>query len=84
MLGGAQSLYSVSKTAKRFKVKLIVDSLARISSSRHNRKYKDLLLNYLDEDGRRLICYGTDGQAMKYEDTAMLNYRKIEAWELLI
>jgi len=42
-------------------MKLVVDSLARISSSRHNRKYKDLLLNYLDEDGRRHICYGTDG-----------------------
>jgi hypothetical protein len=41
-------------------------------------------LNYLDEDGRRHICYGTDGQAIRFEDTAMLNYRKIEAWELLI
>ena len=64
--------------------KIIVDSLARISSCRHYRKYKDLLLNYLDEDGRRHLCYGTDGQAQKFEDTAMLNYRKIEGWELLI
>ena len=65
-------------------MKVIVDSLARISSSRHHRKYKKLLLNYLDEDGRRHICYGTDGQAQKFEDTAMLNYRKQEAWDLLI
>lgn len=41
-------------------------------------------MHYLDEDGRRHICYGTDGQAQKYEDTCMLNYRKLEAWELLI
>lgn len=61
MLGGALGLSSISKVAKRYKIKIIVDSLARISSSRHHRKYKDLLLNYLDEDGRRHICYGTDG-----------------------
>lgn len=65
-------------------MKIIVDCLARISSSRSHRKYRDLLLNYLDEDGIRNIYYGTDGQAMKYEDTAMLNYRKIESWNLLI
>jgi hypothetical protein len=84
MLGGDEGLANVMKAAKNNNVKIIVDSLARISSSRHHRKYKDLLLNYLDEDGRRHICYGTDGQAQKFEDTAMLNYRKIEAWELLI
>lgn len=63
---------------------MIVDCLARISSSRHHRKYKELLLHYLDEDGRRKICYGTDGQQQQYEDTAMLNYRKKAAWDLLI
>ena len=84
MLGGDQGLSQIVRTAKQHHVKIIVDSLARISSSRHHRKYKDLLLHYLDSDGRRHICYGTDGQAQKFEDTAMLNYRKIEAWELLI
>jgi len=84
MLGGSQGLKKVVQEAKENKVKIIVDSLARISSSRHHRKYKNLLLHYLDEEGRRHICYGTDGQAQKFEDTAMLNYRKIEAWELLI
>jgi hypothetical protein len=43
-----------------------------------------MLLHYLDEEGRKKICYGTDGQAINYEDTAMLNYRKVEAWDLLI
>ena len=63
---------------------MIVDSMARISSSRHHRKFRDLLLHTLDSEGRRNICYGTDGQAIKYEDTVMLNYRKIEAWQLLV
>ena len=84
MLGGEKGLKGVMKAAKQSQVKIVTDCLARISSSRHHRKYKDLLLHYLDEDGRRHICYGTDGQAQKFEDTAMLNYRKLEAWELLI
>jgi hypothetical protein len=61
MLGGEKGLSDLMSTAKQHKMKVIVDSLARISSSRHHRKYKNLLLNYLDEDGRRHICYGTDG-----------------------
>lgn len=72
------------RTAKQQNVKIITDALARISSSRFSKKYKNLLLQYLDEDGRVHQCYGTDGQAQKFEDTAMLNYRKIDAWNLLI
>lgn len=84
MLGGDEGFKKVMSKAKANKIKIIIDCLARISSSRNHRKYRDLLLYYLDEDGKRNICYGTDGQAINYEDTAMLNYRKIEAWELLI
>lgn len=43
-----------------------------------------MLLHFLNEDGRREICYGTDGQAQKFEDSAMLNYRKVESWDLII
>jgi starch synthase len=84
MLGGKPAFNSMMQRAKNSGVKIIVDCLARISSSRHHRKFKDLLLHYLDMDGRRRICYGTDGQANQFEDSAMLNYRKIEAWDLLI
>ena len=61
MLGGEAGFISLVKRAKKEGVKVIVDCLARISSSRHHRKFRDLLLHYLDEDGRRHICYGTDG-----------------------
>lgn len=61
MLGGEQDFLKVVQRAKTEGLKIIVDCLARISSSRHNRKFKDLLLHYLDSDGRRRICYGTDG-----------------------
>lgn len=63
MLGGASAFNGLMQEAKRSDVKIVVDCVARISSSRHHRKYRDLLLSYLDEEGRRRICYGTDGHA---------------------
>lgn len=72
------------KQAQQSKMKVIIDCLSRISSSRNHRKYRDLMLHYLDEEGKKRICYGTDGQSMNYEDTALLNYRKVESWDLLI
>lgn len=84
MLGGDEGFKKVMIQAKLSKMKIIIDCLARISSSRNHRKYRDLMLFYLDHEGRRKICYGTDGQAINYKDTAMLNYRKIETWDLLI
>jgi hypothetical protein len=84
MLGGKPGFFNMMLAAKKENIKIIIDCLARISSSRHDRKYRNLLLHYLDIDGHRNICYGTDGHATKYEDTAMLNYRKIESWDLLI
>jgi hypothetical protein len=35
MLGGEKGLRNIMKTAKKNNVKIILDSLARISSSRH-------------------------------------------------
>jgi len=61
MLGGEDGFKKVMKKAKDCKMKIITDSLTRISSSRNHRKYRDLLLHYLDEEGKKKICYGTDG-----------------------
>lgn len=61
MLGGDEEFKKLMSTAKNNKLKIIIDCVSRISSSRHHRKYKDLLMYYLDEEGRRKICYGTDG-----------------------
>lgn len=61
MMGGKEGFKKLVDSAKTHKMKIIVDCLSRISSSRHHRKYKELLLYYLDEEGKRNICYGTDG-----------------------
>lgn len=83
-LGGENDFNSLIKTAKNLSMKIIIDSLTRISSSRPHRKYRKILLNTLDKNGKMTICYGSDGHSVNYEDSALLNYRKIESWDLLI
>lgn len=65
-------------------MKIVIDSLSRISSSRAHRKYRNILLRYLDQHGKMQICYGSDGKSVRYEDSAILNYRKKESWDMLI
>jgi len=84
MMGGERGFTMISDEGKRIGLKVLVDCLTRVSSSRQHRKYKDVLLHTLDTDGKMSVCYGTDGRAMKYEDTALLNYRKLKSWNLLI
>ena len=82
MLGGEKKFKALVDEAKRQGVRVLVDCLSRVSSSRVHRKYRTLMLSTLDEEGKRTVCYGTDGRAVSYEDSAMLNYRKIETWNM--
>lgn len=84
MLGGDKALLKMLDEAQKLKMKVLVDCLARISSSRPHRKYTKTLLYTLDSDGKRTLCYGADGRSLKYEDTAILNYRKLSSWNLLV
>lgn len=84
MLGGAEGFKSLTQEATKLKVKILVDCLTRVSSSRMDKKYKNLLLHMLDEQGKKTFCYGTDGRSLNFEDTIQLNYRKKKSWDLLI
>ena len=84
LLGGNNDFKSLMNKAHGLSIKIIIDSLSRISSSRAHRKYRDILLRYLDLQGKLQICYGSDGKSVRYEDSAILNYRKKESWDLLI
>ena len=48
------------------------------------KKYDQLRLRNVDEQGRLVYHYGCNGRSISYEDTTPLNYRKKEAWDLLI
>ena len=84
LLGGEKSFLSLMNKAHKLSIKIVIDSLSRISSSRAHRKYREILLRYLDQQGKLQICYGSDGKSVRYEDSAILNYRKKEAWDMLI
>jgi len=84
LLGGEKAFKSLMTKCKKLSMKIILDCLGRISSSRANRKYRDVVLHYLDNKGKLQICYGSDGQSVNYDDSAILNYRKLESWNLLI
>lgn len=49
-----------------------------------HKRYKELLLSYLDDTGKRQTLYGSDGKSVNFDDTVILNYRKKSAWDLLI
>ena len=84
LLGGEKAFMSLINKAHKLSMKIVIDSLSRISSSRAHRKYRDILLRYLDTQGKLQICYGSDGKSVRYEDSAILNYRKKESWDILI
>jgi hypothetical protein len=65
-------------------MKIIIDCLARVSSSRMDRKYREHINHSLDEYGKVKLVYGTDGRALNYEDSTVLNYRKKVVWDLMI
>ena len=84
MLGGKQQFQALVKRAHELGVKVIVDCSSRVSSSRMGKKYDQLRLRNVDERGRLVYHYGCNGRSISYEDTTPLNYRKKEAWDLLI
>ena len=84
LLGGEQCFFSLINKAHKLSLKIIVDCFGRISASRFHRKYRNLLLKYLDKENKIQISYGANGRNVNYEDCLMLNYRKIEAWDLIL
>jgi starch synthase len=84
MLGGDTGYSLVSRAAHQANIRILIDCMARVSSTRPHHKYRKLLLHTLDDKDRYALCYGTDGRAVDYEDTAILNYRKLSSWNMII
>jgi len=84
MLGGGPEFSSLMKESKEVGIKILVDCVARISSKNYHRRYKNKLFYVRNNHGLPVVCYGTDGRSINYEDSAMLNYRKHETWNMLV
>ena len=75
--GGNEEFKKLIDVAKEKKIKVLLDCVARVSSARPNRRYKDLLLHSITDDGKEIPAFGGEGRAINYEDTIYLNYRYI-------
>ena len=84
MLGGDEGFRALIKQAHLLGIKVIVDCTARVSSSHMSKRYDGLRLKAVDEHGRIVYHYGANGKSISYDDTTPLNYRKKEAWDILL
>lgn len=84
MLGGADGFKELMGESRKLEMKVLIDGLTRVSSARPHKRYLEHLIYTLDENGKKTICFGTDGRALNFEDTALLNYRKKEVWDLFL
>ena len=82
--GGEEGFKALMYEAERLGIHIIVDCVSRISSRNFHRKYKEHELYIRDENGLPVLLYGTDGIAIRYHDSLMLNYRKSAVWDLLV
>lgn len=84
LLGGGASFSQLVEDMTALGIKPIVDAFDRVSRTRMHRKYRALTVETLNERGIPLRHPGTDGRENQWEDTALLNYRRIETWNLMV
>lgn len=83
LLGGGQEFNDLMHEAKTVGMRILIDCVARISSKNYHRRYKNKFLYTRNSEGLPVVCYGSEGRSAKYEDSATLNYRNAEVWNLL-
>lgn len=84
MLGGALAFRSLVASANDRDIAVTVQMDASISATRAHRKYADMFAYVINESGVKVVHPGTDGRSNQWEDQALLNYRKAQAWNLLL
>eukprot|EP00177_Eucheuma_denticulatum_P005295 GFKZ01009634.1.p1 GENE.GFKZ01009634.1~~GFKZ01009634.1.p1 ORF type:complete len:1623 (-),score=226.52 GFKZ01009634.1:859-5727(-) len=84
VLGGAKGFKNLVSEMRRLGLTAIVDGVERVSRTRMHRKYRHLTVETLSNKGIPLRHPGTDGRENQWEDTAMLNYRRVETWNLMV
>lgn len=84
MLGGQAGLLQLLQVSGSEDIRLMLQCNASVSASRPHRRYKHLYAYTLDTKGQAIVHAGTDSNENQWEDTHLLNYRKVEAWDLLV
>ncbi len=84
ILGGESQFKGVVGEIRRLGMTPVIDAVDRVSRHRMHRKYKKLTVETLDRKGIPVAQPGTDGRQNQWEDTALLNYRKMETWTMFL
>ncbi|KFH03473.1 putative glycogen synthase, partial [Toxoplasma gondii VAND] len=84
LLGGVGGFLEVVQEARRVGMKILVQMASGVSASHPHRRYASHLLHFEDADGKKQILYGGETLGVLPQETAILNYRKLETWQLFI
>ncbi len=84
MLGGVQAFRALVASAAARGLAVTVQLNACVSATRAHRRYKDLYVHIINGTGMKVAHPGTDGKANQWEDQSLLNYRKLDTWNLLV
>ena len=84
MLGGVQAFRALIASAAARGLAVTVQLNACVSATRAHRRYKDLYVHIINGTGMKVAHPGTDGKANQWEDQSLLNYRKLDTWNLLV
>ncbi|KAK4531879.1 hypothetical protein CCYA_CCYA09G2736 [Cyanidiococcus yangmingshanensis] len=87
ILGGVAKFQRMCAEARRLNLATIVDCLDRVSLARAHRRYRRIGFVRIVDPKRHVPALphpGTDCHHVQWEDTALLNYRRVESWYSLI
>lgn len=84
MVGGSAGLNALCSNAAERGIGVLVQLDVAVSASRLHRRYRPLVLHTLNAAGEIVVHRGTDGRENQWEDQVALNYRKLEAWEVMV
>jgi hypothetical protein len=84
MLGGPQAFRTLVASAIEKSLNIIVQMSPSVSATRAHRRYNGLFTHIINDAGVRVPHPGSDGRFNQWEDQALLNYRKLAVWNLLL
>lgn len=83
MLGGEQQFSRMLYDADNHGIRIVLSVTGSVAAARYHREYRDLTCYTLDTSGHRVNHPGSDGNENQWEDQVLLNYRKVETWDIL-
>ncbi|KAA8498177.1 Glycogen synthase [Porphyridium purpureum] len=82
-VGGEKMFAHLTSEMRSLGLKPIIDGFDRVSRGFH-RKYRKFVVDTLNQRGVPTPHPGTDARENQWSDSVLLNYRRVEVWDLLV